>query len=416
MMPASQLRSRLTSAVDDTTVPAGLAHAALAGGRSRRRRRTAGGLALATAAVVGGVLLLPHGGSTARDAQVAGGGTATSEVAWEWARSLPQGSDPTLPFFGEGGALWSDGQRHDVPASVNRTMPPREVAGGWLVFIGAEERDFGVAVLSADGTLRRLPSQTSWGEGLFDARPVVSADGRRAALGEWVVDVVTMQVRPVPHQPPSSQADGFSTTVRMIGFTRAGLVYEGAPFSEGLGTTWLLRDDGTTVQVDPPRQAHIPERSPADVALAFDYSDDSSDTCTTSYALQAASWVEDGNGCMGRSLGEALAVSPDHQWLITDDLPEVWNLEAGAFDRVDMPAEAARSQIGGVVWERGDSFLLPVSDRWDDTVPIGESYDHAVQVVRCTMSTGTCERAGSEQDIRVTTTMWGTTELRFAGS
>ena len=83
-----------------------------------------------------------------------------------------------------------------------------------------------------------------------------------------------------------------------------------------------------------------------------------------------------------------------------------------------MPAQVGKAQMdaqmGGVVWEDADSLLLPVSDQWDNTVPIGQSYVHTVQVVRCTMSTGACERAGEEQEVTATTSMWGTTDLRFA--
>ena len=97
----TRLHAQLTAAVDDTTVPPGLAQSALAGGRSRRRRRALGGLAAVTAAVVGGVLLLPDTGPSARDVQPAQGRTSTA-AALAWARSLPAGPAPALPFFGEG--------------------------------------------------------------------------------------------------------------------------------------------------------------------------------------------------------------------------------------------------------------------------------------------------------------------------
>lgn len=414
----TQLRTRLTYAVDDTTVPPGLARAALTGGRRRRRRRRAAGVvALVTAAVVGGALLLPNGGPSAREAQVADEGV-TSMVALTWARSLPQGPAPSVPFYGAGG-LWSDGAAHPVPESVNLAYPPRTVAGGWLVLLGKDESRLALAVLSADGSLRDLPAET-FVEGFGDARVEVSADGRRVAYGTWIVDVETMQVTPVPHQPESSEADGYITAVRMIGFTDDGLVYEGAPFEQGLGATWLLHDDGTSVRVDPPGTSHIRDGNPADVALDFDYAADNSDTCTAAYVLRDDAWVEDGYGCMGHYLGEALTVSPDRQWLITDDLPEVWNLQDGAWSTVEMPEGVGKAQMdaqmGGGVWETADSFLLPVADRWSGPTSPEPSFEQQVQVVRCTMSTGACERAGDEQDITVTSTMWGTNELRFARS
>lgn len=409
----TQLRTRLTSAVDDTTVPPGLAGAALNGGRRRRRRRTAGGLALATAAVVGGAMLLPQGGPTLRDTQVADGGTVATMAALRWARSLPEGAAPALPFFGEGG-LWSQGQRYDVPAAVDRSIAPRGVAGGWLVHVG--DGATGLAVLGPEGVLlATLPSGPGGADG--PSTVGVSADGERVAYASLLVDLTTMDTAELPHTPAQESEDGYATDVRVIGFIDDGLIYQGAPFADGFGTTWLLRDDGSTVQVDPP-EGHIGDGNPADVALAFDYADDDSDTCTTSYVLREEEWAEDGLGCMGRSLGEALAVSPDHQWLVTDDMPEVWNLQDGAWRRVTMPAGVGKAQMdaqmGGVVWESADSFLLPVADRWSGTTSPEPDFEQQVQVVRCTMSTGSCERAGDEQDVTVTTSMWSTTELKFA--
>lgn len=415
MTTDTQLRARLTTAVVDTTVPPGLARAALAGGRRRRRRRAAAAVALTAAVVAGSALLLPGGGRSADGDRIAEPATVDAAAALAWARSLPEGEAPALPFFGEGG-LWSDGTRYDVPAEVDRTVAPRAVDGGWLVATGEGDRPTGLAVLAPDGSLRDLPvAPASYGAEAVE----VSGDGRQVAFRDVVVDLTTMEWSTVPHAPDSEESGGYVTEVRMIGWTDSGLVYEGAPFEEGLGTTWELRDDGTAQPFREPRGAHVPDGSPADVAVGFDYAADDSDTCVRSYVLDDLMWR--GRlpvACMGRYLGEALAVSPDRRWLLTDDLPEVWDLEEGRWGRVDMPAGVGKqqmdAQMGGVVWEGGDSFLLPVSDRWDPAVPIGRSYDHDVQVVRCTMSTGACERAGEEQDVTATTTMSGTTELRFA--
>ncbi|GAB3025766.1 hypothetical protein GCM10011376_11980 [Nocardioides flavus (ex Wang et al. 2016)] len=413
----TQLLDRMAAAVAPTVVPPGLARTALVGGRRRRRRRTGGALALATAAVVAGSVLWPGTGPLAREGQVAVGGTDSGRAALSWARSLPQGEPPALPFFGEGG-IWSDGQMYDVPDEVNYAYPPREVAGGWLVMTGHDEGQLGLAVMAPDMSLRELPAET-FGGGVHDARVEVSRDGRRVAYASWVVELETMAVTPVPHQPEPDESEGYGATIRMAGFTDEGLVYEGAPFDEGRGTYWLLRDDGSTIEAQPP-SGWIGDDVPADFAVDYEYASDAGDTCVTSYALEDGAWSEAGHGCMGRRLGEALTVSPDRRWLVTDDIPEVWDLRDGEWRAVDMPASVGQAQMaaqmGGVVWEDADSFLLPVSDRWDDTVPMGKHYVHTVQVVRCTMSTGSCEQAGEEQDVRVTTSMWGTTELRFARS
>jgi hypothetical protein len=409
----TQLRAQLTTAVADTTTPPGLSRAALAGGRRRRRRRTTGALALATAAIVGGVLLVPDSGPRAVDEEVAsgGGGTDMRAAGLAWARSLPEGKPPALPFFGEGDALWSNGRAYDVPQEVNRSMAPREVDGGWLVYLGDDYPDMRLAVLGADGRLTSLPP----GPGGLDTpnAVAVSADGARVAYDSLLVDLATMDTTELPHAPEQQTQDGYYTDVRVVGFTDEGLVYEASPYEQGLGTTWLLRDDGTTVPLDPP--GHLGDESPADAVVPFDYAADQSDTCVTSYVLDDESWDVAGRGCMGQYLGEALTTSPDHQWLITDDLPRVWNLADGTWDRVDMPEgigpEQMMAQGGGAVWEGDDTFLLPIADRWVGPTSPEPTFDQVVQVVRCSLATGECERAGDRQRIHVVSTMWDDTAL-----
>ena len=413
----TQLRRDLVAAVADTTAPPGLARAALSGGRRRRRRRTTGALALVVGVVAGGVTLLPDGGPQAVDGRVAdgGGGKDMRAAGLAWARSLPQGKAPALPFFGEGDALWSNGRAHDVPAEVNRSMAPREVDGGWLVFLGEDYDTMRLAVLGADGRLRSLPPGPG-GLGNPDA-VAVSADGSRVAYDSLLVDLATMDTTELPHAPGQETQDGYYTEVRVVGFTDRGLVYEASPYEQGLGTSWLLRDDGTTVPLDPP--GHLSDDSPADSVIELDYAEDGSDTCVTSYVLEGASWSLAGEGCMGQYLGEALTTSPDHQWLITDDLPRVWNLADGEWDRVDMPEgigpEQMMAQGGGAVWESDDTFLLPIADRWMGPTSPEPTFDQVVQVVRCSLATGSCERAGDQQRIHVTSTMWDNTELELAG-
>jgi hypothetical protein len=330
-----------------------------------------------------------------------------------WARSLPEGKAPALPFFGEGDALWSSGRRYDVPPEVNRSMAPREVDGGWLVVLGEDYPDMRLAVLGADGGLTPLPPGPG---GIDDPNAVaVSADGSRVAYDSLLVELPSLDTTELPHAPEQQTQDGYYTDVRVVGFTDQGLVYDASPYEQGLGTSWLLRDDGTTVPLDPP--GHISDDS-ADSVLDLDYAADNSDTCVTSYVLAGESWDVAGEGCMGQYLGEALATSPDHQWLITDDLPRVWNLAGGAWDRVDMPGgigpEQMMAQGGGAVWESDDTFLLPIADRWMGPTSPDPTFDQVVQVVRCSLASGECERAGAEQQVHVTSTMWDNTALKLA--
>ncbi|QSR29493.1 hypothetical protein CFI00_03025 [Nocardioides sp. S5] len=416
----AQLRRQLTSAVEDTTVPPGLARGAIAGGRRRRRgRAVAGGLALASVAVVATAVVQLPGPLLGSEGDVASGASADLAEGLEWARSLPQGEAPALPFFGEGG-LWSNGQMHDTLGDeVNYGYPPRQVEGGWLVVTGQDEERLGLAVMASDGSLRRLPGG-SFVAGVVDTRSTaVSADGRRVAYRDLVVDLDTMDLTELPHRPAGEVgADDYGTEIRIIGFTDDGLVYQGAPFEQRKGSTWLLRDDGTTAAVEPPPDSHISQGGPADVAVRYDYVAGNTDTCMTTYRLRDTTWEEWRSGCMGEKLGEALAVSPGAEWLLTDDLPRVWSIADGRWDRLDMPVGLGRAQLeaqrGGAVWEGDDTFLLPFADRWTGpTSPEPEFVQH-VQVVRCSLVTLACERAGDEQYLPVVTTMWSSGQLTFA--
>lgn len=416
----TRLRAQLTSAVDDTPVPPGLAQQAVTGGRRRRRRRNlAGAAALAAVAVVAtSVVQLPGVGSLGRGGDVASGTSADLADGLAWARSLPQGMAPTLPFFGEGG-LWSDGRMYDVPEAVNYAYPPRHVYHGWLVVTGHDDEQLALAVLGYDGSLRELPGGT-FVEGVGDTRSAaVSADGMRVAFRDLVVDVDTLEWTRLPHQPDGAVgSDGYATEIRIVGFTDDGLVYQGAPFEEGFGSTWLLRDDGTTAPVEPPEDSHISDTDSADVAVRFDHDDDNTDTCMTTYRLSGTAWDEWRSDCMGESLDEALGVSPEAEWLLTDDLPRVWDIVDGRWRRLDMPVGVGPAQMnaqrGGAVWETDDKFLLAFADRWAGPTSPEPDFVQHVQVVRCSARTLTCERAGDEQVLPVVTTMWGTSQLAFA--
>ena len=415
MSQDTQIRDRLHATVDDTTVAPGFALAVLRRGRSRRRRRhAAGGIAAAVVLTVGAVVLQPEP-PVARDALSAASRADGTSAAMEWARSLPAGPDASLPFYGQGG-LWSNGRVTPLPETVNQSIVPRPVSGGWLVVLGQSETHLAYAVMSTDGSMRRLPAAT-YENGLGDTRVAISDDGRRVALGSWIVDLETMQLSDLPHAPARESAQGYYTAIRVLGFTDQGLVYDGAPFEEGLGTTYLLSEDGTETRIDLPADAHVPDGSPADLAVKYAYNDDESDTCLSSYRLQSTGWVEGATGCLGRALGEALAVSPDGRWLLTDDLPEVWDLAQGRSTSIDIPTDEVKSWgdgwLGAAVWEDRDSFLVPMTDSRGESGAT-EPYDQTVQVVRCTMSTGECQRAGEEQDIVVRSEGMSTTGVRFA--
>lgn len=392
-MTDSQIRDRLHSAVDDTTAPPAFAQIVMTRGRARRRRRTAMAGVLTTAALVGGVLLTPMLDQSTDRSSIAGGGAMADPVAIEWAASLPEGTDPALPYFAYG-KLWSEGQSVTLPASVTVAVGPWAVDGGWIVVRGTSEADLAWALLTPDGGLRNLPAET-YENGLGGARIDVSPDGRQVATDKWLVDLAAMTATELPHASTGREQGGYLTMARSRAFTEQGLVYEAAPYSDGVPTTYLLQTGGSAVRIDLPADTQISDNSPGDIAVDFD-ANDRTDACLTSHRLVGTQWVEDGSGCMGKVLGQQGSISPDGRWLLTDDLPRVWDLQAGSFAEVDLPRAVATSRgdtlMGVAVWETDDAFLIPFTDRTSEG-QISPDFDEFVHVVRCRMTTGACELA-----------------------
>ena len=365
------LRTQLTSAVEDTTVPPGLARAALAGGRRRRRRRRAGrAVALATAAVVGGALLAP-GRRPARAERPAGrrrrhrheqGRPRLGAVA-------AAGSGPGVPFFADGG-LWADGQLYALPASVNHAYPPRTV-DGWLARAGRgrTRSDLGLAVLSPDGRCATCrPRPTSRDSATRGSRCRPTAAGSPTERGSWTS--TTMQATPAAAPAGVRTEGGYITRSGRSASPTQGLVYEGAPFDAGLrhAPSCCATDGSTVARSTRPTQPHrrrLARRRRRRLRLR----------------RRRHRHVRHVVRLRRRAVGRGRArlhgaapsarhssISPDGRWLITDDLPRVWDLQEGEWRGVDMPRERRHvaqmdAHVGGVVWETADSFLLPVADR-----------------------------------------------------
>lgn len=381
------IRERLRAAVDQDVVPPGFPQLAVRRGRRRRARRYA--LAgLAAAVVVGAssaAVLLPSG-SDKRSADVA----ATHESALAWARSLPQGPPSGIAFFAAG-SLRDGDQVVPVPDGVitgSPTMGPHRVTGGWLVVLGVAAK-LEPAVLSPDGSLRELPPW-QYPRDSVDATVVVSEDGTRVAYGDQVLDVATGGTMEIPKRR--------SEVVRLIGFGREGLVYQLTAARGGNSATWLLRPDGTPAEIALPDGAYLTPSRPADVALSHP-DPDSEGGCLVSFTLVDEEWVERAPGCGDRAPGETADVSPDGRWVITQDLPEVWDLVDGDFRTVDVPRDTwerwGYPLFGFAGWESADTLVLTAMAPPD---PLRESTSAsvAVQLVRCRMSGGECEKAGDE--------------------
>lgn len=402
------LGRRMRAAVDDVHPAPSYAGTVLRAGRARRRRRQGVVAAFVAVVMVGsGAALLGPGALPGADGPgvAEDGGAGPDAAALAWARDLPEGPAAGLPFFGGGGLRDGD---HVValPDEVSRSGHPQRVQGGWVVVLGASMAALEPAVLSPDGSLRRLPPYPFTGDSM-DPTVLVSPDGGRVAYGDRVVDLASGDLTTIPHDrahDPDAHPDDV-TVVDLVAWGDEGLVYRGSPSRKGWGTTWLLRDDGSTTRLlpaDDPRS--VEGGGVADVVLELDYSR-KGDTCSTASRLEGTDWVEQPTHCMGRHLGEALDLSPDGRLLLTDDLPEVWDLEKGEWTEVDLPRDIVEGWGEGWMsmagWESPDTLLLPVADRWPGWEPVVEPFDQHLQVVRCRMSTGECERAGEEQVVHV---------------
>ncbi len=395
----TQIEERLTrglrKAVDDVEASVGFAHDALTAGRRRRRRRTttlvAGGVATAVAVV----LLVPGTGADNGPGPATGRASIDPSARLEWARSLPKGPAPVPPMFTDAG-LRDGNALVDVPAEVDTSRPPQKVAGGWLVMLRTDAPEVAPAVLNTDGHLDRLPPypdpQGGGWSGAF-----VSGDGLRVAYGNRVVEVLTLNTSAIPHDPadveePSTKWDN---SLRISGWSAEGLVYRGAPTHEGWGTEWLLRDDYSTVELgDPKSKVFSFANGVAGLGLTYDYSE-KKNTCATLSTLTARGWESGESHCMGRYLGEALDLSPDGRFLLTDDLPEIWDVAKGEWVSLDAPdgllADPDFQWLVAAGWEGDDTLLLPISG--------GEGAGRqTIQVVRCTVTTD-CERAGAEVEL-----------------
>ncbi len=384
-----RLRHDLLDATRGVEAPVGFAHDALSSGRRLRRRRTSALVAGGVAAVVAGALLLPGLGS---DDEVGPAASDLSALAG-WAESLPDGPAPDLPFFSDAG-LHDGATLVEVPGGVDISRAPQRVSRGWLVMLRTKAPEVAPAVLFADGSLAPLPPYPDRQEG-GSSPAFVSPDGERVAYGNRVVDTThDLDTTEIPHDPAlvEEATTGFVTALRISGWTDEGLVYEGAPTVKGLGTEWLLRSDGSTVELGAPgSRVHSFGHGVAGYALTYDYSE-KKNTCATLSEVTSGRWVEAGTQCMGRYLGESLDLSPDGRWLLTDDLPEVWDVADGEWVSFDAPADVLADDdfewLGAAGWESDDTLLIPVHDD-------GPAGTRTIQVVRCTVSTGACERAGA---------------------
>lgn len=402
------LHTEMRAATRNIEVDPQLVFTALSHGRRRRRARlglaAAGSVAAVTAIGVALPGLLGLGSQTLTP-HARGGGEAL-----QWASRLPQGEHAKLPHF-------ASGELHDgrttvaVPDDVNTSVPARRVDGGWVVVTGEIYPDLTPAVLAPDGTLSPLPTYRPGSE---DARQTVtgtvlaSPDGDFVAYGDQVLEIATGEVTEIPHDPadaPDTDPE-YANTLGLTGWSEEGLVYTGAPQREGFGTEWLWEPGREPVRLSGPDEGAPRSMggSATGWSLGIRYTDQETDTCTTMHRLEAGSWSQVGDEqCMGQYLGEALDVSPDGRWLLTDDLPRVWNLRDGEWAAIEeLPGDLIRDSgeywMGDIGWEDREHVLFNATE-WPDTFGADGPVRLRSIVVRCSVTSGECERAGEEHTL-----------------
>ena len=197
--------------------------------------------------------------------------------------------------------------------------------------------------LRRTAALRRPAGRDLRGRARDGARGRVARRPTGRDPGQWLVDLVAMTAdraaarrRGRTRRTATPPRSGRSASPTRGWSTRA------RPSTRASAPPGCCADDGSTVARSTcPPDSHIPDGSPADVAVDYDYAADSSDTCITSYRpARRRTWVAGRERVPGPApSARRSSISPDGRWLLTDDLPAVWDLRGRRFAAVDIPRE-----------------------------------------------------------------------------
>ena len=348
-------------------------------GRVRLAAISGGVAALAiVTATVSGVVVLRHDATTgpaSHSASATTTGTSTSAGAdaspLEWARSLDLGR-PTSMAYVANGALHSGDTTVALPAAEAEVIG--QVDGGWLIFAGHTDSsrtptDPSYGVLQPNGTFVELPTDAYGGDVQLQT---LSPDGKSFLSGRSIIDVGERQI--VGEGPADSGSSGT--------WTERGLVYRSAS-----GSTEIWQPGGSAAHTVSGDFIEI-GRSAAAVTLPRDGCGEVvqiSDDGTTSQLF---------SGCQANT---PRSVSPDGHLALTHGLSIISLSDAAAHSFEGLPRSLPDDNLTSVWWEDDSTMVLSVEGQPSEVDARGQATGpRSVQLVRCSTTTMSCERAGQE--------------------
>lgn len=360
--------------------------------QARRRRRSLGavaGLTTVALALSGAMLsgVLPHSGLSRNDVashpstqrpensaqtSVREPTSSSSDEPLRWARGLPSGPPPTLPFE-IGNTVFDVDQRTRIPADGGGLVG--RVEGGWLVLEehGSKGRFWSrYGILRPSGSLDPLPVPDAWNSNLYPA--AVSPDGQLVAYQGLVADVRAFEV--VGQLPVEADY--------VFGWSPVGIVYE-TKGPSGQQELWQLGSD--PVQLT---------KSVGLISREHTLSINRDGACGGVYEVARSGSVEPVlEGCAG---DRPVSVSENgiRVLLHSGEVVDISTNER--FESADIPTKILEAGFGWQpVWEGNDAFLFVVEGEFKrhphENDVVGQ---HTAIVVRCLVSRNDCEQAGPE--------------------
>lgn len=370
----TQMRQQVDTIVVEDTFTSLLLDGARGGGRRRRARRRFGWalVAVSSAAAVTVSLILALGGQTSPRPSdgIAANGSNGPSSAMAWAMRLPAGAPSALAYI-SGGFLHAGEQTIPVPGRewevIGRTV------GGWLIFVGhLDEHGLptrsSYGVLTPTGEYQQLPGDGYRGSAQVQA---LSPSGRLFATGGTVLDVASSGV--IARVPKAAQYANLWGTQGLIYLDRGN-----RPFQ------WIPGHRPVPLESD---IVSVATHSAAAVTAA-------SGGCASLVQIAPnGSFHQLYRGCGTRT---PLSVSPDGHLAVTSRLHLVDAATGAITDPLNLPATVAAGWNRDVWWEGNNTVLFPLFGQAlsrDDQGQIDGP--RSAVLVRCTVTTGTCQRAGT---------------------
>jgi hypothetical protein len=333
--------------------------------RQHRQRTTWIGVAAAIVAVVAGASLIPLTRSDDNGVDAPQPRPTVSQYPLDWAKSLPIGPPTELSYIARGTLRSGDAA---IPLPGDGSEVWGTLDGGWVVFIEYDDKrgippDTFYGVLAADGTIDRLPADPYSRAVQVNA---LSPDGTLFAEGQALIDVDS---RTIVGRLPANAYFSYE-------WTDAGLIYSGRREN----SPWWLWNPG---------------RPPIELGAGLDgvVTTSARTLMTTSGCTQVAQLHSDGSmtpifaTCIE---GRHLSLSPSGTYLLTRDF-NVITASTGSVEPFPGIPEDVMEHTW-VWWEDDDHFLVSA----EGPAMGGPGGPRHAILVRCSVSTHDCERAGNQ--------------------